>query len=315
MSPPTFDVESPPPSIDGGGDDAPLADAPADVTDGGEADAPAESGPSGDDGGAVFWRSDFEDGTLGVPDVWYTNPKGTHPDCMVVTATGPAAHGSHALDVHVHPDDTPAPDDLQLHKSRDELSQGGSGDVTDGFKRIHGLPGQTTYYRVAYYFPDDLNPNQHGFNIITQFHGAGGGTSPVVDLSIDATNAPYTLRVATHGGAKASPTTRQFPIGDLPASAGWVEIVYGVGWAADATGSIEAWRRDGLSGAWNQVVPRTATPTLYFDDPPVGAILKIGWYRGPDGPLGSATGPWPEVSHLVFDDVMAGDSLTAVQMQ
>ena len=270
----------------------------------------AATGSSG-----VFWRSDFEDGTLGITDIWFTRQVGHYPDCLRVVKTGPVAHGAYALDVRVHPDDTPSSGDKDGFKSRDELSQGGSIDRAAGAVRTHSRPGDTAFYRVAYYFPADMNPNEHGYNIITQFHGFGAGTRPVVEIAINAKIKPYKLEAQAHGGKNKKPESKSWDLGALPNSPNWVEVIMGVHWVADTTGWVEIWRRDGLAGSWQNTVPRVNTCTLYSDTTPPGAYLKLGYYRGPDGKIGKARNPWPQISHLIIDNIMAGDSLESVRKE
>jgi hypothetical protein len=276
-----------------------------------EAASPSQSKTSGSDQAAmgVFWRSDFEDGTLGIPNVWFAKNVGGHADCLQVVKTGPIAHGSYALDIHVHPDDCPCKSDKEQLKSRDELGQGGT---AKSIARTHSGPGQTTFYRMAYYFPADLNPNEHGYNIITQFHDCSGkGKPPCLAISINAKSKPLKLEIAAKTGESKHP--EPWEIGNVPDAPTWVEIILGVHWATDKSGWVEVWRREGLSGTWDNVRPRTSTATLYSGEAIPGAYMKMGYYRGPDGKVGQATGPWPRVSHLIIDNVMAGDSLEAVR--
>jgi hypothetical protein len=261
----------------------------------------------------VFWKSDFEDGTLGIPRVWFGGHGGDHPDCLRVVKGGPVAHGLYALDIHVHPDDTTVRSDKAEFKNRDELNQGATNDLLSSFARTGSRLGQTTFYRVAYYFPEDLNPNRNGFNIITQFHPAGGGPPPCLEIDINAKKQPYELEVKPRGGQSRHADLLVLSAGEIPKQPAWVELIFGVHWAVDKTGWVEVWRRDGLSGSWNNVVPRTAAGTLYGDAKPAGAYMKLGYYRGPDGKIGKAKTPWPQISHLIIDNVMAGDSLEAVR--
>jgi hypothetical protein len=259
----------------------------------------------------IFWRSDFEDGTIGTPTIWSTCQRGKHDDSLRVVDSGPIANGKHALDIHVYPDDTPSAGDKEGHKSRDELSQGGNNELAKDVAKTHSGPGQTAFYRIAYYFPSDLNPNEHGYNIIGQFHAVGGKARPCIDMSIECREKPAKLEISAKGGKEANPELKKFELGGIPSNA-WVEVIIGIHWST-TDGWIEIWRREGLKGDWNNIVARTNTPTLYEDKEIPGAYMKLGYYRGPDGQIGKAKGPWKEVSHLIIDNVMAGDTLDDVR--
>lgn len=251
----------------------------------------------------VFWRCDFDDPTFKD---WHTVQKGTHPDNLHVVDTGPLANGKHALDIHVYPDDYSFPPDQKVFNNRDELSLS-----KDGIPKIHSGLGQTTYYRVAYYIPGDLNANQHGHNTITQFHAVDSNAAPTVDIQIEARENPVQFEFSARGGDERHPKTQKFQLGQIPTN-DWVELIFGIHWDP-ADGWVEVWRRDGLKGDWNNVLPRKNVPTLYQGKEVQGAFLKMGYYRGPDGKIGQATAPWNQVSHLIIGYIMAGDTLDDVR--
>jgi hypothetical protein len=246
----------------------------------------------------VFWRCDFDD-----PDFkdWHNVQKGTHPDNLHMVSTGPLANGKHALDIHVYPDDYSFPPDQKVFNNRDELSMSAAGIPT-----THSGLNQTAYYRIGYYFPDDLNANQHGHNTITQFHAVDSTAAPPLDLDIEEREGPIHLELLAKGGPERA-GAKKFNVGGVPTNA-WVEIILGVHWSA-TDGWIEAWRRDGLQGDWNNIVPRANVGTLYETNAEKGAFLKMGYYRGPDGKIGKATGPWNQTSHLIIGYILAGDTL------
>jgi hypothetical protein len=268
----------------------------------------------------VQFVGDFETGDVSQ---WESLEGARSPDSLRVLP-GIGSAGRYGADIRVHPTDQAYGGDVRSGRTRVELtrrSYGPGSNPADWFERSRCNPGQTSWYRAQFLLPLDLNPNPTSFNILMQWHAANGALAPPLALRLKVLGRrDLQLELKVVGGRSSAPHRVTWPLELLPRTLGvWRDVIVGVHWATDASGWVEAWRRDGLSGPFERVVdgsvraPRGGggVPTLYSDVSPVGCYLKVGFYRGPER-VDGVPRAFHLTSHVIEDGFAIGGSLDAV---
>jgi hypothetical protein len=153
--------------------------------------------------------------------------------------------------------------------------------------------GVTEYYAISVFMPTSWQDDDHSppWAIVMQLHGAdtntGAAASPSIVLDLSTVAGHYTL--TTRGGINGgSITVTNTDLGTHVLNQ-WVDFVFQVTYADDATGAINVWTRTNNSGLLAQNQVGTGTPISTITGPNTystssnvlqNQYWKSGLYRG-----------------------------------
>jgi hypothetical protein len=148
---------------------------------------------------------------------------------------------------------------------------GSGGERAEAMALTGETAGTESWWAWSTYFGDDFQPAPDTiWNIFTQWHHTGSTGQANAHFELDAETSPWHLQLRTFGGL-LNQNERRFNLGDFRRNT-WLDFVFHVRWAPDATGFVEVW----VNGV--NVVPLTNTPTLYAGQ---SVYVKQGFYRAP----------------------------------
>jgi chitodextrinase len=225
------------------------------------------------------WTTMFSHSSPGYVNV-KTVPATQTPDGRVKVVPNPLGSG-HVARYEVRDSDPGWAGNTALQKAelRTEAQQ--------TFNRVGGaVVGDVRWFYNRIYMPytatEKFEWPTSGTNQFTnhlELHAASSSLSSVIRLGWYP-STPQWAKFRLLTGNPSSPTSREFNLWQLTDVAGnrvlanhnrWIELVWGVRFAPDSTGWLEAWV-DGVN-----VLPRTSTQTMWSGDS--GMYLKQGVYK------------------------------------
>jgi polysaccharide lyase-like protein len=200
----------------------------------------------------ILWRGGFETGALSEWDAVQSVPGGAQ------VVTGRARDGVYSARFEVGPGDNPL--------------ACACGERAELVKHTGERPGTTSWWAWSAFFPTEFSVMPGRRVVFTQWHDYGSGHPAPLVVRVQSLAGVDRFALAVYGGRTANPVVREWVLGPVQRGR-WYDFVAGIRWSSDGTGFVELT----IDGA--QVVPRTATPTLFIENGAKGVYLKQGLYR------------------------------------
>jgi polysaccharide lyase-like protein len=144
-------------------------------------------------------------------------------------------------------------------------------------RSVNESEGDENYYKWSTMLAPDFPFISDTWQIITQWHGPGGGTQPPVYVFVEGNAIGFrTVEHDSRGQSLASRTFWRAPIN----RGKWHDFVAHIRWSFDRSeGFVELWHRLEGERQYTQVVPKIYGRTLVEENE--GVYFVPGYYRGP----------------------------------